>query len=90
MAEVSMSTYVCRWCGAPYSVPTEVSNNSMVTKRCPSGHRYADGQTVEQELENVRRYLTEAKEEIRRRDVIIANLKGQVAKLKTTKQKDRV
>lgn len=39
---VPMTAMICRWCAAPFSVPTVLYERVSTTLRCPNGHSYDD------------------------------------------------
>lgn len=73
---------VCRWCGCPWYFPSEMANNTALTIRCPNGHRWHDGTTVEDRLRECARAGDERSGQITQLRATVASLKGQVTKLR--------
>jgi hypothetical protein len=82
MAEIPMTTFICRWCGAPYALAAAMAENGFIEKRCPSGHRHSDGTTVQDRLRESERASDERCGELAKLRATIVNLKGQITKLK--------
>lgn len=82
MAEVPTSVYVCRWCGAPYSVPTVLAENPGVTKRCALGHDHTTGKTPNQRIEELRDEIDRLNVKLAHAATYASQQKGQITRLK--------
>lgn len=84
MADIPMTfTFrACRWCGCPWYFPEIMANNPALTIRCPNGHRWSDGTTVEDRLRESERAGDERCGELSKLRATVVNLKGQITKLK--------
>lgn len=80
--EVPMSWYVCPWCGCPWMIPTAMSNNTNVTKRCPSGHRLSDGRTEKDDLKLERENSQDRARRVAELNQTVRYLRGRVTHLK--------
>jgi len=80
--EVSMSSYVCRWCGCPYSLPSALSTNPSFTQRCPLGHDYATGRPPADLLREVRAEREDLARQLAQQRKYVSQLKGQITRLK--------
>lgn len=84
MSEVPMTTILCRWCGAPYGVPTVMFENSARARSllCPSGHSYDSSLSIQQRLQSSHAHIAEIESRNARLVHINNSLRGVITRMK--------
>lgn len=86
MAEVLMTTLLCRWCGAPYSVPSVMYETSPRSLLCPSGHSYIESRSIQERLDRLREDLAKACDRNAKLVRINTSLRGVITRMKKVAQ----